>query len=66
MNYLNFWGSYVGLCFGLIGTYFSFGILYYLAERGIFEPWGIIIMFILPLLGFFVGGYVHNKFKQVG
>ncbi len=52
-------GSYIGLVVGLIGSYFSFAILFALAEQGRFTPIALSIPLIPAMIGFLAGWLIH-------
>ena len=53
------WVSYVGLILGIFGGYFSFAIIFYLAEQGKVSIIHLFIPLIPPLIGFLVGWKIH-------
>ncbi len=65
MNLFKLWGSYVGLLIGLVGSYFSFAIVFHLAEEGLFSFFALLIPFVLVVAGFLIGGFLHWFFKRV-
>ena len=57
-------GSYIGAFVGLLSNYFMFGYLFYLAEIGRFEPWGLLLL--VPIfIGFFIGYLVQLFFLSI-
>ena len=57
-------GSYIGLIFGVIGAYFSFAIVFYLAEIGKLNVLGLLIPFIPIVLGFLIGWWIHVLIRK--
>lgn len=52
-------GSYIGLLLGIIGSYFSFAIIFHLAETGQFTYLALLIPIIPLIIGFLLGWLIH-------
>jgi hypothetical protein len=63
-NLFKLWGSYTGALLGLIGSYFSFAIIFHLAEIGKFNYLSLFIPVIPIIIGFLIGGLIHNFIKE--
>jgi hypothetical protein len=63
-NLFKSWGSYIGAFLGLIGSYFSFAIIFHLAEIGKFNYLALLIPIIPIVIGFLIGGLIHNLIKE--
>jgi len=57
-------GSYIGLIFGLIGSYLSFALLFALAESGKFTTSALLLPVLLPVAGFLIGWRIHVLFIE--
>lgn len=58
-NPFKLFGSYIGLLLGVIGSYFSFAIVFDLAEKGSFNLFALFIPLIPLLVGFLLGYGIH-------
>ncbi|OGJ20571.1 hypothetical protein A3K73_05295 [Candidatus Pacearchaeota archaeon RBG_13_36_9] len=63
------YGTYIGILLGLVGSYFSFALVFYYAEQ---DNFNLLVMFIpaIPVLaGMILGWLIHlliRKFLCVG
>ncbi len=61
-----FIGSYIGLIIGLILSYFlGFALIFYLAETGQFHYLFLLVPFLLPIIGFYLGWKIKYMFKKI-
>ena len=58
-------GSYMGLMLGFIGSYFSFAIIFSLAESGNFIYPALLIPLIPPILGFLLGWRIQYWMERM-
>lgn len=58
-------GSYIGLILGFIGSYFSFAIVFALAEVGRFTNLALLIPLVPALAGFLGGWGIHILIKKI-
>jgi hypothetical protein len=63
-NPFRMFGSYIGLVIGLIGSYWSFLIIFYLAETGRFRNYYWLIMLVPLIIGFLLGWIVHSFIRE--
>ena len=52
-------GSWIGLLVGLVGGYFSFAIVFHLAETGQFTSLALLIPLVPVVIGFLIGWMIH-------
>jgi hypothetical protein len=65
MNLKGYLGFYIGLSIGIILAYFSFGIIFHLAETGNFHIWALLIplslLIILPIIGLLIEKFIRKN-----
>ncbi|MGC9310055.1 MAG: hypothetical protein ACP5D2_05170 [Candidatus Nanoarchaeia archaeon] len=57
--------SYIGLLVGLVGAYFSFSFIFYLAETGNFHISALLIPFLIVISGFLLGWFLDRLVRRI-
>ncbi|MFA5061008.1 MAG: hypothetical protein WC494_01685 [Candidatus Pacearchaeota archaeon] len=64
-NPFKMFGSYVGFLIGFLPAYFSFAIIFALAEEGRFHPIALTIPLGVLILSFLIGWRIHSLFRKL-
>lgn len=64
-NPFKMYGTYIGILLGLIGSYFSFALVFYYAEQDNFNFWIMLIPAVPVLIGMILGWLIHLLIRKL-